>query len=258
VRAVAIFEALSVFDSVYISETTYFASVSSSSASQNARDGEASKKSHSSVARLQRQAYLRALIAKPKTGRFTTVLVRTLKVLHDCLIPPASSSSSDAGTAPETGPPNLTPFIQRVLAFSLLPEVLHTFLVDAPVRDWIPHSESCCAMLDAISRICAACPSIIDQRMRPIERSPGVGRVVWARGRLSWASTSSSEQAAGHAAGIGSGEVRLKDVIRGLEDRAKALRVLAASMHYQETIHKVNALCDRMSYLGLQQLLGNI
>ncbi|KAF5312580.1 hypothetical protein D9619_002462 [Psilocybe cf. subviscida] len=258
VRAVAIFEALAAFDSVYISETTYFASVSSSSASQNARDGETSKKSHSSVGKVQRQVYLRALIAKPKTGRFTTALVRTLKVLHDRLVPATSSSSSDAGTAAETSPANLTPFIQRVLACSLLPEVLHAFLVDAPVRDWIPHSEACCAMLDALSRLSEACPSIIEQRMRPIERSPGVGRVVWARGRLTWASTSSSEQAAGHVTGNGSGEVRLKDLIRGLEDRAKALRALAGSMHYQETIYKVNALCDRMSYLGLQQLLGNI
>ena len=48
------------------------------------------------------------------------------------------------------------------------------------------------------------------------------------------------------------------DLIKKLEMHRSGLRAFAAKVHFEATLDKVNTLCDGISYLLLQQVVGGI
>ncbi|KAF8971863.1 hypothetical protein BDZ97DRAFT_1650531, partial [Flammula alnicola] len=207
VRAIAIFEALSSFDNAYAAEAGFATTV--------------------------------RLISKTDKSmrRFEDAFVRTLRVLCSWLQMASESESEDSseGTGASRGRGGLHPSVTRLFSISFLPEVMHAFLRNNNVRDWVAHSETYLAILDTLRRMLdAGLAPLLSAPLPRIDASCGLRGVV-----------------AGAAAPLG-------DLVRQLEGHRRPLMALAGKVQFAATVEKVNNLCDGISYLLLQQVVGGI
>jgi hypothetical protein len=235
VRAVAIFEALSSFDSIFASEAGFTASVHTGS------------KQH-------RQAYIKLLISKAdkQMRKFEDALVRTLRILCIWLQAPtrtAASRSDDDDEEGGGGGVELHPSIARLFSASYLPEVIHAFLRNNNMRDWVAHSDTYIAILDTLRRMSdsQSMSAFLAQPIPHVDRSPGLQKLVWDQGAISY---ELDEE------GMMLESFPLRDVVKQLEAYRRPLRSLLDKIQFEATVEKVNNLCDGISYLMLQQVVG--
>jgi len=252
VRAVAIFEALNIFDHVFATEAGFTTSV----------DGIDSDDPHRSFhsGRQQREAYIKLLISKADKSmrKFEDAFVRTLKVICGWLqFSPEVEFDADDVRSPAFGNPSyLNGSIPHLLLASYLPEVIHTFLSNNNVRDWIAHSDTYIIILDTLRWI-SDFPTLSNVLNRPL---PSVQRNCtlrqWATGQgvinfLRVPNHVNKPVVAVEVEPIG-------DLIKKLEMHRSGLRAFAAKVQFEATLDKVNMLCDGITYLLLQQVVGGI
>jgi hypothetical protein len=233
VRAVAIFEALSSFDSIFASEAGFTASAHTGS------------KQH-------RQAYIKLLISKAdkKMRKFEDALVRTLMILSVWLQAPTRTAASRSDEEEEgCAGVELHPSIARLFSASYLPEVVHAFLSNNNVRDWVAHSETYLAMLDTLRRVSDSrgLSVVLSEPILHVDRSPGLQRLVWDQGAISYELDEQGRMLE---------SAPLRELVKQLEAHRRPLRQLAEKIQFDPTVEKVNNLCDGMSYLLLQQVVG--
>lgn len=216
VQAIAIFEVLSSFDVEFATEAGL--------ASQGSREA--------------RQEYVRSVITKPdkNTRRFEASFVKALRTLCSWL----------QGSGFETESPH--PTVQRIFSVSYLPEVIRIFLSNNNVRDWVAHSETYLCILEVLRRMVdSGLSDILTEPLRAIEQSCGLQHWIWDLGSITWKCGSRNEP------------VRLaplQDLVKQLEAHRRPLMALAAKVQFPATVEKVNSLCDGISYLLLQQVVG--
>ncbi|KDR85912.1 hypothetical protein GALMADRAFT_235069 [Galerina marginata CBS 339.88] len=224
IRAIAIFEALSSFDHIYATEAGFA--------------GKGGKQ--------QRQAYIKLLISKAdKSMRtFEDAFVRTLRILCSWM---QVSSPDDASEEERRG---LHPSVSILFSNSYLPEVMHGFLSNNNVRDWVAHSETYSVVLDTLRRMfdCGLSPVLMEP-LRHIDQSCGLQGLVWDEGSITWEMDKNN---------VPVRSAPLSELVRQLEAHRGPLRALAGKVQFSSTVEKVNNLCDGISYLLLQQVVGGI
>ena len=270
VRAIAIFEALSAFDDSFAAEAGFRSAD---------RKGKSQSKEH-------RDAFVRQIIGgkpmeKDKTQgsgarRFEDAFVRALKAVSAWLQAPNNDDDAypSKGKDADGHAPHET--IPRLFETSLLLEVIHVFLGNTNVRDWVAHAETYLAILDLLRWMLdastvvvqsqAAAPwayavtlkSLLRTPMRRIEATSGLRRAVWGDGNVRFEDVGG---AASDLAAPAHGREQMRslcDLIKNLEAHRRPLMALASKATFEATVDKVNSLCDGILYLLLQQVVDEI
>ncbi|CAA7264971.1 unnamed protein product [Cyclocybe aegerita] len=288
IRTVAIFEALASFDEIFALEAG-FIHTQGKSGKDKSKNNESTKAA--------RQAYVKLLISKADKSmrRFEDAFVRTLKILCSWLRPPipaqaypsswpsttsstpfhpaTSSSSSSSSTFLDLLPPN----VAHLFHASYLPEVLHAFLSNMNVRDWIAHAETYFSVIEVVRRLSDAglAPTLLALPMRRVERGAGLGGWVWGVRGIEWEVLEderereradeargppylSAQERAEKAAERAQERAPLSELVKQLERHRSPLMALAEKVQFAGTVEKVNLLCDGISYLLLQQVVGGL
>ncbi|KAF8167212.1 hypothetical protein B0H34DRAFT_791971 [Crassisporium funariophilum] len=182
----------------------------------------------------QRQAYIKLLISKADKSmrKFEDAFVRILRLLCSWL---QASSDDEKGRA-------LHPAVARLFTASFLPEVLQGFMSNNNVRDWIAHSETYIVVLETLRRMFdCGLSSVLTDPLHHVDQSCGLQRWVWDQGSITWEPAQS---------------LPLCDLVKQLEAHRRPLRALGEKVQFSATLEKVNSLCDGISYLLLQQVVG--
>ncbi|KJA28324.1 hypothetical protein HYPSUDRAFT_1086661 [Hypholoma sublateritium FD-334 SS-4] len=255
VRAIAIFEALSAFDDSFVAEAGF---------RSEDRKGKSQSKEY-------RDAYVRQIIGgKPAekdkaqgngARRFEDAFVRALKAVSAWLQAPNSDANEDypsKGKDAEGHAVHAT--IPRLFETSLLLEVIHVFLGNTNVRDWVAHAETYLAILDLLRWMLDASTaiSLLRAPIRRIEATSGLRRAVWGDGNVRFEDIGG---AAFDPAAPAPGRERTRslcDLIKNLEAHRRPLMALASKATFEATVDKVNSLCDGILYLLLQQVVDEI
>jgi hypothetical protein len=180
--------------------------------------------------------------------KFEDAFVRTLKVICSWLQYSSEEGfDADDETSPAFGNPlYLNAYIPPLLLASYLPEVIYTFLSNNNVRDWIAHSDAYSMILETLRWI-SNFPTLSNVLNRPLPLVQRNGSLKqWATG-----------QGAIHFLGYPEVEP-IGGLIKRLETHRSGLRAFAAKVQFEATLDKVNMLCDGISYLLLQQVVGGI
>lgn len=231
-RVIAIWEALRAFDAVFAAEAGFQAS--------------SSRDQHQAVGRQHREAYVKLLISKTDKSmrKFEDAFLRTLRVVCSWLQAPSSSSSNDEAHSTH---------LSQVLHSSFLIEVVHIFLSNNVVRDWIAHSETYLGILDLMKKM-------LDYGLGGVLKEPVCAPAsVSAGGGVynAFASVSSTAPASVYLTMLPAGAgVSLSDLVKQLETHRTSLRDVTSKIQFPITVDKVNKLCESISYLLLQQMVG--
>ena len=241
-RAIAIWEALGAFDAVFATEAAFQVSESAQ---------------HQGVGRQHRETYVKLLISKTDKSmrRFEDAFLRTLRVVGSWLQAPSSSSASRDDDDGEDGESHET-LLSHFLLSSFLLEVVHLFLSNNAVRDWIAHSETYLGILDLMKKMLDyGLGSVLRERVyvaAPSSSSTTPGAGVYNP----FASTSAAPSAySSTLPGVGAA-VSLSDLVKQLETHRTSLRDVTSKIQFPITVDKVNKLCESISYLLLQQMVG--
>ncbi|PPQ77547.1 hypothetical protein CVT25_011407 [Psilocybe cyanescens] len=230
IRAIAIFEALSSFDHIYATEAGF---------AGKGQDGEQQQQ--------MRQAYIKLLMSKADKSmrKFEDAFVRTLRILTTWLEAPRKGSSSGGGES-DSHAQGMHRAVSHLFAASYLPEVVHAFLSNSNVRDWIAHSETYNAVLETLRRMFdRGLTAVLMRPLRHIARSCGLQGLVWDGGMITWEVDARNRPVE---------SLSLCDLVKQLEKHRLPLMALAEKVQFSATVEKVNNLCDNISYLLLQQL----
>lgn len=239
VRAIAIWETLGAFDAVFAAEAGFQVSESAQ---------------HQGVGRQHREAYVKLLISKTDKSmrRFEDAFLRTLRVVGSWLQAPSSSSSGDDDGDDQESHETL---LAHFLLSSFLLEVVHLFLSNNVVRDWIAHSETYLGILDLMKKM-------LDYGLGSVLReplyatAPSTMTTPGAGVYNPFASTSAAPSVySSTLPGAGAG-VSLSDLVKQLETHRTSLRDVTSKIQFPITVDKVNKLCESISYLLLQQMVG--
>lgn len=254
-----IFESLNVFDHIFAAEAGFAPTTTSADGVDPDPHGSFN------TGRQQREAYIKLLISKAadkSMRKFEDAFIRTLKVICSWLQytpPPEEKGFFDAGGDDETfsafnSPSYLNDDIPHLLLASYLPEVIHTFLSNNNVRDWIAHSDTYNMILETL-RWMSNFPSlsnVLNLPLPPVQRNCTLKQWATGQGTMNFlgyppptTTTSKVVEPIG-------------DLIKKLEMHRSGLRAFAAKVQFEATLDKVNALCDGISYLLLQQVVDGI
>lgn len=240
VRAVAIWEALKGFDWVFGVEAGFMGvSQGKEQHSQQQQQGY----QHSPLGKQHREAYVKLLISKADKSmrRFEDAFVRTLRVVCSWLQPSSADDESVDYEQAERDREAHEALLAHLFSTSYLLEVVHAFLSNNNVRDWIAHSETYLVILEMLRKM-GDC---------------GLGSVLSEPVGVDSATAPSAvynpfvTQAQPPAP-----PMSLCDLVKQLEAHRRPLMALAAKVQFSATVEKVNNLCDAISYLLLQQVLG--
>ena len=254
VRALVIFEVLNVFDHIFATEAG-FATTTAVTAADGV-DSDPHRSFHSG--RQQREAYIKLLISKADKSmrKFEDAFVRTLKVICSWLqFSPEDDFDADDKTSPAFGNPSyLDTSIAHLLLASYLPEVIHTFLSNNNVRDWIAHSDTYSMILETLRWISnfPILSNVLNLPLPSVQRNCSLRQ--WAIGQ----GTINFLRYPNHAKKSVMEVEPIGDLIKKLEVHRSGLRAFAAKVQFEATLDKVNMLCDGISYLLLQQVVGGI
>ena len=251
VRALVIFESLNIFDHIFATEAGFAPPTTTTTADGVDPDPHGSFQ----TGRQQREAYIKLLISKADKSmrKFEDAFLRTLKVICSWLQyspPPEEKGFFDAGGDPSY----LNDDIPHLLLASYLPEVIHTFLSNNNVRDWIAHSDTYNMILETLRWMSnfPSLSSVLNLPLPPVQRNCTLKQ--WATGQgtmnfLGYPPTTATTTRVVEPIG---------DLIKKLEMHRSGLRAFAAKVQFEATLDKVNALCDGISYLLLQQVVDGI
>jgi hypothetical protein len=183
-----------------------------------------------------------------RTRAFEGTLVNTLRSISSWLLQAASLSSSFASES-ESGS-GIHPSIPRLFAVSHLPSVMHAFLSHTlgAERDWVVHSEIYIALMDVIKHLASSLGGVLKEPVRMVEESCGVQAWMWDRGEVVWV---------GGPEGQGEGDGRsLGDAVKRLEKHRQGLERYGNKFKFAAMAEKIEMLCEGISYLLFQQLVG--
>ena len=204
--------------------------------------------------------FINVVIARTdkRTRAFEGTLVGTLRNVSSWLLLAASlssslSSESESGTGIHSS-------IPRLFAVSHLPSVMYAFLSHTlgAERDWVVHSEIYVALMDVIKHLASSSSSssgggaglsgIVKEPVRRVEESCGVQAWMWDRGEVVWVRGTETE---------GEGEGRsLGDAVKRLERHRQGLERYGNKFKFAAMAEKIEMLCEGISYLLFQQLVG--
>ena len=251
VRAVVIFEALSVFDHIFATEAGF----ASTSTTAGGVDPDPHSSFHSG--RRQREAYIKLLISKADKSmrKFEDAFVCTLKVICSWLqySPEEGFDADDEVSA--ANPSYLDASIAHLLLASYLPEVIHTFLSNNNVRDWIAHSDTYSMILETLRWISnfPTLSNVLNLPLPPVQRNCSLKQWATGQGFINFLGYPSDAKKS-----LIMKVEPIGDLIRRLETHRSGLRAFSAKVQFEATLDKVNILCDGISYLLLQQVVGGI
>ena len=122
-------------------------------------------------------------------------------------------------------------------------------------RDWVLHSEIYVALMDVIKHFASSSSSggggltgVVKEPVRRVEESCGVQAWMWDRGEVVWVRDTGTD---------GEGEGRsLGDAVKRLERHRQALERYGNKFKFAVMARKVEMLCEGISYLLFQQLVG--
>ena len=189
--------------------------------------------------------------------KFEDAFVRTLRIICSWLqLSPEVDFDADADDekSPAFGNPSfLNDSIPHLLLASYLPEVIHTFLSNNNVRDWMAHSETYSMILETLRWISDS-PTIahvLNQPLPPVQRNCTLRQWATGQGAILFL-----QQYPNHGKDPVVEVEPIGDLIKKLEMHRNVLRAFATKVQFEATLDKVNMLCDGISYLLLQQVLG--
>ena len=199
--------------------------------------------------------------------KFEDAFVRTLKVICSWLqFSPEEElfdAVGDESSPAFNNPSYLNDSIPHLLLASYLPEVIHTFLSNNNVRDWIAHSDTYNMILETLRWISnfPTLSNILNQPLPPVQRNCTLKQ--WATGEgvmnfLGYPNRSSSSSRKLPLLVVVVEVEPIGGLIKKLEVHRSGLRAFAAKVQFEATLDKVNTLCDGISYLLLQQVVGGI
>jgi hypothetical protein len=250
---VVIYEALNVFDHIFATEAGFVAPTTTTAGGV---DHDPHGSFHSG--RQQRETYIKLLISKADKSmrKFEDAFVRTLKIICSWLqFSPAEDFDADDETSPAFGNPSyLNASIPHLLLASYLPEVIHTFLSNNNVRDWIAHSDTYSMILETLRWISdfPTLSNVLNLPPPPIQRNCSLKQWATGQGVINFLGYPSGSKK------LGAEPEPIGDLIKKLEMHRSGLRAFAAKVQFEATLDKVNMLCDGISYLLLQQVVGGI
>lgn len=243
-----IFEALNVFDHVFATEAG-FTTTSTTTTTADPADLDPHQSFH--AGRQQRDAYIKLLISKADKGKFEDAFVRTLRVICSWL--QFSPVDADADDKTASGNPSVLNSSVLHLLASYLPEVIHTFLNNNNVRDWIAHSETYSMILETLRWISNSptLSHVLNLPLPPVQRNCSLRRWETGEGVITFL------EDAKRPVGVVVAEIEpIGHLIRKLEMHRGELMGFAGKIQFGSTKEKVNVLCDGISYLVLQQVAG--
>ncbi|KAF9528112.1 hypothetical protein CPB83DRAFT_767307 [Crepidotus variabilis] len=142
---------------------------------------------------------------------------------------------------------------------SYLLEVLHAFLSNNKPRDWIAHSETYIAILEMMRRMLDSGLGAVLNETPTFSPSGSSASAPASAVYTPFATPSGSTSSSASSSPSSSQQqppVSLYDLIKQLEKHRSPLMNLASRMQFSATVDKVNNLCDAISYLLLQQMVG--
>ena len=135
---------------------------------------------------------------------------------------------------------------------------MYAFLSHTLERDWVVHSEIYVALMDVIKHLASSSSSssggagaglsgIVKEPVRRVEESCGVQAWMWDRGEVVWVRGADGEGEEGRSLG---------DAVKRLERHRQGLERYGNKFKFAATAEKIEMLCERISYLLFQQLVG--
>ncbi len=277
IRAIAVFEALSTFDHEFLLAT-----------------GVGGGKSQQLPVR-QREEYIQAMITRASTQskKLEMTLVKCMDALTE-VFKVDSFASSPCSTSTSTSTVDISTNIAALFERSLMPEVIHAFLRNTTVKDWITHSETYCSILELLRYMTEGVVGgrVMAAGLRKIQRSCGLKEWMWGCGEIVWVEEGGDSvaerekekvmvmyrgQLKGGAEGGSNPKIverraeqndkregtraaaaPLKSLMNGLETHRGSLLEFLAKVSFPSTVAKLNELCDGISYLVLGQVLAGI
>ncbi|KAL4268555.1 hypothetical protein AB1N83_002524 [Pleurotus pulmonarius] len=140
------------------------------------------------------------------------------------------------------------PSMKHLFLMSGLPEVMESLLGNRNVSDWVAHSDVYCAMLSTLK--CMSNSGLSDLLKDPlpvIDQSDGIGSWMRGHGKITWESSSGKDSIARSPP--------VYEAVKGLERHRRPLLELASRIKFPATVKKIQALCDGILYLLLQQMM---
>ena len=196
-----------------------------------------------------------------RTRALEGTLVGTLRSVSSWLLLAASLSSASSSESDSSGT-GIHPSIPRLFAVSHLPSVMYAFLSHTlgAERDWVVRSEIYVALMDVIKHLASSTSSssssggaglsgIVKEPVRRVEESCGVQAWMWDRGEVVWVRGADGEGEGEEGRSLGGAVKRLKRHRQALERYGNKFKFAAMA-------EKIEMLCEGISYLLFQQLVG--
>lgn len=206
-----------------------------------------------SLGRQHRELYVKLLISRPdkNTKRFEDAFLRTLKVVCSWLQPPSADDDADYSDEGyqrrEQEKEAYEMLLSHIFLSSLLLEVVHGFLSNNNVRDWISHSDTYLGILEMMSKI-------LDSGLGDLLKEAPVQSP-----ESSAASSSASSAIYNPFAPASVPSTRpasLCDLVKQLEVHRGPLMAVASKVQFTTTVGKISKLSEAISYLVLQQVVA--
>lgn len=189
------------------------------------------------------------------TGEFINgVIARTDKrtrAFEGTLVGALRSVSSWLLLAASLSPSGIHPSIPRLFTVSHLPSVMYAFLshTHGAERDWVVHSEIYVALMDVIKHLASSSSGglagVVKEPVRRVEESCGVQAWMWDRGEVVWVREGEEEE--GRSLG---------EAVKRLEKHRQGLERYGNKFKFAAMAEKIEMLCEGISYLLFQQLVG--
>ncbi|EDQ98687.1 uncharacterized protein LACBIDRAFT_297430 [Laccaria bicolor S238N-H82] len=177
-----------------------------------------------------------------RTRAFEGVLVGTLRNISSWLVQAASLSSSSGS--------GIHPSIPRLFTVSHLPGVMYAFLSHTlgAERDWVVHSEVYVALMDMVKHLSSSSVAgVVKEPVRRVEESCGVQAWMWDWGEVVWVREGEADGQEGRSLG---------DAVKRLERHWQGLERYGNRFKFAAMAEKIEMLCEGISYLLFQQLVG--
>ena len=284
VRVIAIWEALRAFDALFGAEAGFQVT------NQQWKAGQPQSQGQGEVGRQYREAYVRTVISKADKSmrRYEDGFARVLKVVGSWLqVPtdPSAQFSRDTGSSrrqstildPEQihgqnqSPDTLFLNLARLFLDSHLLEVVHTFLSNRNVKDWMSHAETYLDVLDVVGKMMDCGLGFLLKEVSGVNPVPSSSALTAAASSSGFynpfsavtpsLSTSPSQSPPLvplllSPTALSGSTPTLYDLISQLESYRGELKRFLTKVSFGVTVDKASKLHEAITYLVLQLVVG--
>lgn len=254
-RVIAVWEALRAFDTLFGAEAGF--QVSNQQGQQTQEDV---------VGRQYREAYIRTVIsskADKSMKRFEDGFVRVLKVVASWLQFPTEFGETTVD--PDDKSHALLHFARLFLSSHLL-EVVHTFLSNRNVKDWMTHTETYLDVLDVVGKMMDCGLGFLLKEISGVQSpipSPSASGFYNPFAALPTSPTSSLSPSPSQSPPLvasltlsSSSPPTLYDLVTQLETYRGDLKKFLTKVSFGVTVDKASKLHEAITYLVLQLVVG--